>query len=77
LTPINSEQPAPREPKGLQWPAFVVGLLLLNVSVCAITVISAVIHPAQVEPDYYDRALNWDESRGIDTTSQTTTTDPS
>ena len=54
-----------REPRGLQWPAFVIGLLLLNVSICAFTAISAIRNPAEIEPDYYDRALRWDETRGI------------
>lgn len=54
---------AAKPPKALHWPAFIVGLLALNVIVVGITVFAAVTNPAQVEPDYYERALNWDENR--------------
>ena len=43
------------------WPVFVVCLLLLNVSICAITLTLAMRNPAEVTPNYYNRALNWDE----------------
>ncbi|USN99953.1 MAG: FixH family protein [Phycisphaeraceae bacterium] len=48
---------------GWGWPLIVVGLLGLNIAVCAITVVYAVSTPEGVEPDYYTRALGWDEDR--------------
>lgn len=58
-----------KPPRGLQWPIFIVALLGLNVLVCTITIVSAVRNPAEIEPDYYDRALNWDETRAAATDS--------
>ncbi|MEM7754957.1 MAG: FixH family protein [Planctomycetota bacterium] len=55
----------PKKPSGIQWPIFIISLLGMNVIVVAITIVSAVRNPAHVEPDYYNKALNWDESRGI------------
>ncbi len=52
-------------PGGRRWPFIIVGLLLLNVTVCAVTVTLSLRHPASVEPDYYDKAMNWDAHRGI------------
>lgn len=49
--------------RGLQWPAIIIGLLGLNVGVCAVTLTAALRSPAEIEPDYYDQALNWDEHR--------------
>lgn len=48
---------------GRHWPLIVVGLLLLNVAVVTTTVTLAVRNPAEVVPDYYNRALNWDTHR--------------
>lgn len=50
---------------GKVWVLAVVALLLLNVGVCAVTVIAATSDPvaAAVEPDYYQRAVDWDRSR--------------
>jgi len=51
--------------KGLQWPAAIVGMLLLNVGVCAVTVTAALRDPASsaVESDYYRKAVDWDADR--------------
>ena len=50
---------------GRIWPYAVVGLLLLNVCVCAVTVVAATSDPvaSAVEPDYYQRAVDWDDER--------------
>lgn len=50
-------------PSGRKWPLLVVGLLSLNVCVCALTVAAATRSPAVVEPDYYKKALDWDAHR--------------
>ncbi|MEL6330049.1 MAG: hypothetical protein AAFR38_10320 [Planctomycetota bacterium] len=62
-------EPNARPQSGRRWIFMIVGLLLLNVSVCAITVVSALRHPAQVEPDYYERAINWDRDRALEAAS--------
>ncbi|MFI4896580.1 MAG: FixH family protein [Phycisphaerales bacterium JB059] len=50
---------------GRIWIFGVVGLLLLNVGVCAVTVVAATGDPvaAAVEPDYYQKAVDWDEDK--------------
>lgn len=48
---------------GKQWPIFIVCLLLLNVCVCAVTVSAVVLNPADPEPNYYQRALDWDRNK--------------
>lgn len=49
--------------RGWQWPAAVVGLLALNIGVCAVTVYAALSDKAAVvEKDYYTRALHWDDT---------------
>lgn len=58
MTTANPESNA-----GRKWPFFIVGLLLLNVTVCAITVTAAVMNPADTEPNYYQRALDWDRNK--------------
>ena len=45
---------------GWAWPVIIVGLLGLNVAVCAITVVSALSGDTSIEPDYYKKALAWD-----------------
>lgn len=64
MTP-NAQAPdaPPNEPSGKKWPVIIVSLLLLNVSVCAVTVTLSLRNPAQVTPAYYDKSLNWDEER--------------
>jgi predicted cobalt transporter CbtA len=65
----HAPRPAPPEktPSGIQWPVMIVGLLGLNIVVCAITITAATTNPAIIEPDYYEKAVNWDEHRGIAT----------
>lgn len=56
---------AERSPRGgAKWPMIIVSMLLLNIAVCAVTVIAALSSPADIEPNYYDRASRWDETRG-------------
>lgn len=62
--PMDAEQRALAR-AGRWWPRMIVGLLVLNVGVCVVTVVAATTRPAQVEPDYYRKALEWDESRGV------------
>lgn len=45
---------------GWAWPVIIVALLGLNVTVCAITVVSALSGVTSIEPDYYEKALAWD-----------------
>jgi len=50
-------------PKGAMWPVMVVGLLGLNVAVVSVTLVLATRDPSfAVEPDYYDKAVAWDET---------------
>ncbi len=51
--------------KGSVWPVVIVCMLLTNVCICAITVYAALSNPAAVavEPDYFQRALDWDEEQ--------------
>lgn len=44
------------------WPAIVVGLLSAHAALCGITIVLATGDPSSaVEPDYYQKALRWDE----------------
>ncbi|MFG0306759.1 MAG: hypothetical protein ACF8Q5_11160 [Phycisphaerales bacterium JB040] len=49
--------------RALRWPLLVVGLLLLNMGICAVTIIAATTSPITVEDDYYDKAVRYDELR--------------
>lgn len=66
--PSTTRNDTKREPTGRKWPFIIVGLLLLNVTVCAVTVTLSLRNPAQVTPGYYDKALNWDAERAASTT---------
>jgi nitrogen fixation protein FixH len=47
--------------RGLQWPAFVLGLMALNLGVIASGIYFASRDgPIPVEPDYYQKAVDWD-----------------
>lgn len=60
----TSTTPAPTtNRRGLQWPALIIGMLVLNMGVCAVTIVAAVRTNPPVEPDYYQRALEWDQHR--------------
>jgi nitrogen fixation protein FixH len=48
---------------GKAWPFVIVGMLAMNVVVCGITVAYALSSPYQVEPDYYEKAVAWDEHK--------------
>lgn len=48
---------------GRAWPFVIVGLLGLNVLVCAITVVSSLSSPYTIEPGYYEKAVAWDADR--------------
>lgn len=63
-TPENPK-PTARVDRGRRWPVFIVLMLGLNVCVCAVTVIAALTHPVTIEPDYYDKAVRWDEIREL------------
>lgn len=58
---------------GKAWPWVVVCMLAMNVGVCAITVTAALKNPAAraVEPNYYDRAVAWDDTKARFPTTQT------
>lgn len=52
------------------WPGMIFGLLGVNVCVVAATVYLAhADNSAAVEPDYYRKAVNWDEQRRLDAQS--------
>lgn len=51
---------------GRVWPLAIVGLLLLNVCVCAVTVVAALSSPISIEPDYYEKAMAWETDRAAD-----------
>lgn len=54
--------PAKPKPAWL-WPVGVVGILLVSLSVCAITVFAAVSDDSfAIEDDYYARAVAWDDT---------------
>lgn len=63
---MNSRSPAvsdDRVPSGAIWPAAIIGLLLLNITIVGITVYLATTDPSvAVEPDYYEKAVKWDQS---------------
>jgi len=49
------------KPRGWQWPAFVVVLLLMNAGLAAVMIYYATTDKTfAVEPDYYRKAMNWD-----------------
>lgn len=57
--------PARKTPKGrgLIWPAMIIGLLAMNATIVATTVYFAVTDRSEaIEPDYYARALRFDET---------------
>ncbi len=56
MTPDSTKPIIP----GGAWPVIIVGLLVLNVAVCAVTVVSALSGVTSIEPDYYEKALAWD-----------------
>jgi nitrogen fixation protein FixH len=47
------------------WPIIIVGLILLNVALCAVTVVAAVMssRTATTESNYYQKALEWDHTQ--------------
>ncbi|MEM7629128.1 MAG: FixH family protein [Planctomycetota bacterium] len=64
MTTLPIHQETRQGASGRHWPLVVVGLLGLNVSVCATTVYFATRDgPVAVEPDYYQRAMDWDARR--------------
>ena len=67
-TASTPDPAAAPEPSGRKWPFIIIGLLLLNVTVCAVTVTLSLRNPAAVEPDYYQRGLDWDAARVTDDT---------
>lgn len=70
-------QPRPKKaPSGFQWPLMVVGLLGLNICICAVTITAATKTKPEVEPDYYRRALQWDEHRAEQTALNTPVVTP-
>lgn len=61
----ESPDPSARVDRGRRWPVFIVLLLGLNVGICAVTFVAALTHPVTIEPDYYDKAVRWDEIREL------------
>jgi len=51
-------------PARLFWPGMVVGLISISLCFAGVTAFVAISDPSfAVEPDYYDKALRWDEHR--------------
>jgi len=63
MTQQHAHAPSSSRSSGWQWPAMIVGLLLLNVGVCAVTIVAATTTQPEIEEDYYRKALEWDEHR--------------
>lgn len=60
----------PRSGRAWVWPLAVVGMLSVSIVVCGITVIAAVGDPSYaVEDDYYQKAVDWDRAREIESDS--------
>lgn len=56
---------ASRGKSGRAWPIIILGLILLNVAVCTVTVVAAVMssRTATTESNYYQKALEWDHTQ--------------
>jgi len=53
-----------RLPPQLLWPGLVVALLIGQIIICFVMISRAVGDPsAAIEPDYYQKAVNWDENQ--------------
>lgn len=60
--PDNRDEPRPRA-TGRFWPLFIVGLILAQVSAAGALIWYAVSDPTfAIEPNYYQKALNWDDT---------------
>ena len=52
--------------RGLIWPVIVVGLLLLQIGICAAAIIAATSDKSHaVESNYHAKALTWDEQQAM------------
>lgn len=48
---------------GRVWPAMVIGMIGVSLTVCALTIVAATTDPSfAVESDYYERAVRWDDT---------------
>lgn len=55
--------PSQRRNSGRVWPMLIVGLILMNMGIVAITIYAATRDPSvATEPDYYAKALNFNET---------------
>lgn len=61
LTPEQIERLERRA--SIFWPGLIVSLLLVNIGICTMTVIAASRSNFVLEPDYYQKALDWDEEK--------------
>jgi len=70
-TVVNASPESRARGRAWVWPLGVVGMLCVSLTVCAITVVAAVGDPSYaVEPDYYQRAVDWDKQQAMLATSQ-------
>lgn len=59
--PPSAETPE-HQPGAWRWPLIVVTLLAGHLTICCVTIYLATSDPSfAVEPDYYNKALHWDE----------------
>lgn len=60
---MTTEQPQAHRPRFSIWPGMIFVLIGLNVVIVGITVWASIISRSPVEPDYYQRAVNWDRDQ--------------
>jgi hypothetical protein len=60
---MTVEQPHNRTSRLSIWPGMIFALIGLNVCIVGITVWASIVSRSPVEPDYYQRAVNWDRDR--------------
>ncbi|MDP1663064.1 MAG: FixH family protein [Phycisphaerales bacterium] len=63
MTPLPISPARDTSGSGKGWPAMIIGLLSLNVCIVAVTVVCATRDASfAIEPDYYQKAVEWDRS---------------
>lgn len=63
-TPADTSGVDAVQGRGLRlWPGMIFALLGINFAVVGVTVFAAIVSRTPVEPEYYQRAVRWDEDR--------------
>ncbi|MFN0137276.1 MAG: FixH family protein [Phycisphaerae bacterium] len=64
VVPPSQPSDANKRFAAIVWPGMVIGLLAMQVAMCAIAITLATRDPSMsVEPNYYQKALHWDDSQ--------------